>query len=112
MSVSEKGTQMKGSELRRLVETHDHDGVFDVESAARELKEKDVHHFEAVRTLVILADTERTLDAFDFIDDSSKCATEWGWTFEYNKSSYDDVKEMLSVRPEVVIQLVKRLYNL
>ncbi len=103
---------MKGSEIRRLVETHDHDGVFDVESAARELKEKDAIHFEAVRTLVILADTVRTLDAFEFIDDSSKCAMEWGWTFEYNKSSYDDVKEMLSIRPKVVIQLVRKLYSL
>ena len=103
---------MKGSEIRRLVEVYDHDGVFDDESAARELKEKDVLHVDAVRTLVILADTVRTLDAFDFIDDSSKCATEWGWTFEYNKSSYDDVKEMLSVRPEVVIQLVRKLYSL
>ena len=103
---------MKGSELRRLVESYDHDGVFDVESAARELKEKDVQHFDAVRTLVILADTVRTLDAFDFIDDSSKNATTWGWTFEYNKASYDDLKEMLSIRPEVVIQLVKKCYSL
>ena len=103
---------MKGSEIRRLIETHDHDGVFDDESAARDLKEKDALHFDAVRTLVILADTVRTLDAFDFIDDSSKCATEWAWTFEYNKSSYNDVKEMLSIRPEVVIQLVRKRYNL
>ena len=103
---------MKGSELRRLIETHDHDGVFDYESAARDLKEKDALHFEAVRTLVILADTVRTLDAFEFIDESSKCATEWAWTFEYNKSSYNDVKEMLSVRPEVVIQLIRKLYNI
>ena len=103
---------MKGSELRRLVESYDHDGVFDVESAARELKEKDVQHFDAVRTLVILADTVRTLDAFDFIDDSSKNATTWGWTFEYNKASYDDLKEMLSIRPEVVTQLVKKCYSL
>ena len=103
---------MKGSEIRRLVESHDHDGVFDYESAARELKEKDALHFEDVRTLVILADTVRTLDAFDFIDDSSKCATEWAWTFELNKASYDDVKEMFSIRPEVVIQLVRKLYSL
>lgn len=103
---------MKGSEIRRLVETHDHDGVFDDESAARELKEKDVHHFEAVRTLVILADTVRTLDVFGLLDDSSKCATTWAWTFEYNKASYDDLKEMLSIRPEVVIQLVRKRYNL
>lgn len=103
---------MKGSEIRRLVETHVHDGVFDDESAASELKEKDALHFEAVRTLVILADTVRTLDAFEFIDDSSKCATEWAWTFEFNKSSYNDVKEMLSVRPEVVILLVRKLYSL
>lgn len=103
---------MKGSELRRLIETHDHDGVFDDESAARDLKEKDDLHFEAIRTLVILADTVRTLDAFEFIDDSSKCATEWAWTFEYNKSSYDDVKELLSIRPKVVIQLVRKLYSL
>ena len=107
-----KGDAMKGSEIRRLIETNDHDGVFDDESAARSLKEKDALHFDAVRTLVILADTVRTLDAFRFIDDSSKCATEWAWTFEFNKSSYDDVKEMLSIRPKVVIQLVKRLYNL
>ena len=103
---------MKGSEIRRLVETHDHDGVFDDESAARELKEKDALHFESVRTLVILADTVRTLDAFEFIDDSSKDATTWAWTFEYNKSSYDDVKELLSIRPKVVIQLVRKRYNL
>ena len=103
---------MKGSELRRLIETHDHDGVFDDESAASELKEKDALHFETVRTLVILADTVRTLDAFEFIDDSSKYATEWAWTFEYNKSSSDDVKELLSVRPKVVIQLVRKLYSL
>ena len=103
---------MKGSELRRLIETHDHDGVFDYESAARDLKEKDDLHFETVRTLVILADTVRTLDAFDFIEDSSKCATEWAWTFEYNKASYDDIKELLSIRPKVVIQLVKKLYSL
>ena len=103
---------MKGSELRRLIETHDRDGVFDDESAARELKEKDVHHLDAVRTLVILADTVRTLDAFEFIDDSSKCATEWAWTFEYNKASYNDLKEILSIRPEVVIQLVRKRYNL
>ena len=103
---------MKGSEIRRLVEGYDHDGVFDYESAARELKEKDALRFESVRTLVILADTVRTLDAFEFVDDSSKCATEWAWTFEYNKSSYDDVKELLSIRPKVIIQLVKRLYNL
>ena len=103
---------MKGSEIRRLVEYHDHDGVFDVESAARDIKEKDALHFEAVRTLVILADTVRTLDAFDFIDDSSKCATEWAWTFEFNKASYDDIKEMLSIRPEVVIQLVRKRYRL
>ena len=103
---------MKGSEIRRLVEAYDHDGVFDDKSAARELKEKDALHFEAVRTLVILADTVRTLDAFDFIDDSSKDATTWGWTFEYNKASYDDLKEMLSVRPGSIVQLVKRFYNL
>lgn len=103
---------MKGSEIRRLVESYDHDGVFDVESAARELKKKDALHFETVRTLVILADTVRTLDAFEFINDSSKCATEWAWTFEYNKASYDDLKEMLSIRPEVVIQLVRKRYNL
>ena len=103
---------MKGSEIRRLIESHDHDGVFGVESAARELKEKDALHFEAVRTLVILADTVRTLDAFDFIDDSSKCATAWAWTFEFNKASYDDIKEMLSLRPGSIVQLVKRFYNL
>lgn len=103
---------MKGSEIRHLIESHDHDGVFDDESAASELKEKDVLKFEAVRTLVILADTVRTLDAFEFIDDSSKCATEWAWTFEYNKASYNDIKEMLSIRPEVVIQLVRKRYNL
>ena len=103
---------MKGSEIRRLVETHDHDGVFDDESAARELKEKDVRHLDAVRTLVIIADTVRTPDVFGLLDDSSKCATEWAWTFEYNKSSYDDVKELLSIRPKVVIQLVRKLYSL
>ena len=103
---------MKGSELRRLVESYDHDGVFDGESAARELKEKDVLHVDAVRTLVILADTVRTLDAFELVDDSSKCATTWAWTFEHNKASYDDLKELLSVRPEVVIQLVRKRYNL
>ena len=103
---------MKGSEIRRLVEGYFHDGVFDDESAARELKEKDSLHFESVRTLVILADTVRTLDAFDFINDSNKCATEWAWRFEFNKSSYDDVKEMLSIRPEVVIQLVRKRYSL
>lgn len=103
---------MNGSEIRRLVESHDHDGVFDDESAARELKEKDSIHFEAVRTLVILADSVRTLDVFGLLDDSSKDATEWGWTFEFNKSSYDDVKEMLSIRPKVVIQLVRKLYSL
>lgn len=103
---------MKGSEIRRLIDSYDRDGVFDDESAARDLKEKDDLHFEAIRTLVILADTVRTLDAFEFIDDSSKCATEWAWTFEYNKSSYDDVKELLSIRPKVVIQLVRKLYSL
>ena len=103
---------MKGSEIRRLIETHDHEGVFDDESAARELKEKDVLNFESVRTLVILADTVRTLDVFGLLDVSSKSATEWGWTFEYNKASYDDVKEILSVRPEVVIQLVIKRYSL
>lgn len=103
---------MKGSEIRRLIESHDHDGVFDDESAARELKEKDALHFEAVQTLVILADTVRTLDAFDFIDDSSKSAKAWAWTFEYNKASYDDLKEMLSIRPKVVIQLVRKRYSL
>ena len=103
---------MKGSEIRSLIESHDHDGVFDDESAARELKEKDVLHVDAVRTLVILADTVRTLDVFGLIDESSKDATAWAWTFEYNKASYDDLKEILSVRPEVVIQLVKKRYNL
>ena len=103
---------MKGSEIRRLVETHDHDGVFDVENVTRELKEKDDLHIESVRTLVILADTVRTLDVFGLLDDSSKDATTWGWTFEYNKASYDDLKEMLSIRPEVVIQLVRKLYSL
>ena len=103
---------MKGSEIRRLVETHDHDGVFDDESAARSLKEKDALHFEAVRTLVILADTVRTLDVFGLLDESSKCATTWGWTFEFNKASYNDLKEMLSIRPEVVIQLVRKFYSL
>lgn len=103
---------MNGKELRRLVESHDHDGVFDEESAARDLKEKDAHHVDAVRTLVILADTVRTLDVFGLLDDSSKCATTWGWTFEFNKASYDDLKEVLSIRPEVVIKLVKKLYSL
>lgn len=103
---------MKGSEIRRLVESHDHDGVFDEESATRELKEKDTLHFEAVKTLVILADTVRTLDVFGLLDDPSKDATTWGWTFEFNKSSYDDLKEMLSIRPEVVIRLVRKHYNL
>ena len=103
---------MKGSEIRRLVESYDHDGVFDDESAASDLKEKDAIHFESVRRLVILADTVRTLDAFDFIEDASKCATEWAWTFEFNKASYNDLKEMLSIRPEVVIQLVRKRYNL
>ena len=103
---------MKGSEIRRLVESYDHNGVFDDESAARDLKEKDASHFKDVQTLVILADTVRTLDVFGLLDESSKNATTWGWTFEFNKASYDDLKEMLSIRPEVVIQLVKRLYNL
>lgn len=103
---------MKGSEIRRLIESHDHDGVFDVESAARDLKEKDALHFETIRTLVILADTVRTLDVFGLLDESSKNATTWGWTFEYNKASYDDLKEVLSIRPEVVIQLVRKHYNL
>ena len=103
---------MKGSEIRRLIESHDHDGVFDGESAARELKEKDVQHFDAVRTLVILADTVRTLDAFELVDESSKDATTWAWRFEFNKASYDDLKEVLSIRPEVVIQLVRKRYNL
>ena len=103
---------MKGSEIRRLVESYDHDGVFDDESAASDLKENDALHVDAVRTLVILADTVRTLDVFDLIDDSSKCATTWAWRFEFNKSPYDDLKEMLSIRPEVVIQLVKKRYNL
>ena len=103
---------MKGSEIRRLVEAYDHDGVFDVESAARDLKEKDALHFETIRTLVILADTVRTLDVFGLLDESSKNATTWGWTFEYNKASYDDLKEVLSIRPEVVIQLVRKHYNL
>lgn len=103
---------MKGSEIRRLVESHDHDGVFDDESAARDLKEKDVLHVDAVRTLVILADTVRTLDVFGLLDESSKCATTWGWTFEFNKASYDDLKEMLAIRPEVVIQLVRKRYSL
>ena len=103
---------MKGSEIRRLIESHDHDGVFDVESAARELKEKDALHFDAVRTLVILADTVRTLDAFELVDESSKDATTWAWTFEFNKASYDDLKEILSVRPGSIVQLVKRFYNL
>ena len=103
---------MKGSEIRRLIESHDHDGVFDDKSAARELKEKDDLHFETVRTLVILADTVRTLDVFGLLDESSENATTWGWTFEYNKASYNDIKEMLSIRPEVVIQLVRKRYNL
>lgn len=103
---------MKGSEIRRLIESHYHDGVFDDESAAREIKEKDVLHVDAVRTLVILADTVRTLDAFEFLDESSKDAKTWAWRFEFNKSSYDDVKEMLSIRPEVVIQLVRKRYSL
>ena len=103
---------MKGLEIRRLIEGYDHDGVFDDESAARELKEKNALHFEAVRTLVILADTVRTLDVFGLLDDSSKCATTWAWTFEFNKASYDDLKEVLSIRPEVVIQLVKKRYSL
>ena len=103
---------MNGSEIRRLVESHDHDGVFDYESAALEIKEKDAIHFEAVQTLVILADTVRTLDVFGLLDESSKSATTWGWTFEFNKASYDDLKEVLSIRPEVVIQLVKKRYNL
>lgn len=103
---------MKGSEIRRLVEAYDHDGVFDVESAARDLKEKDALHIDSIRTLVILADTVRTLDVFGLLDESSKNATTWGWTFEYNKASYDDLKEVLSIRPEVVIQLVRKHYNL
>ena len=103
---------MKGSEIRRLIDSHDHDGVFDDESAARDLKEKDALHFEAVRTLVILADTVRTLDVFGLLDDQSKDATTWGWTFEYNKASYDDLKEVLVIRPEVVIKLVKKRYSL
>ena len=103
---------MKGSEIRRLIEFHDHDGVFDDERAARELKEKDSLHFEAVRTLVILADTVRTLDVFGLLDDSSKSATTWGWTFEFNKASYEDLKEVLAIRPKVVIQLVRKLYSL
>ena len=103
---------MKGSEIRRLIESHDHDGVFDDESATRELKEKDVLHVDAVRTLVILADTVRTLDVFGLLDESSKNATTWGWTFEFNKASYEDLKEVLAIRPEVVIQLVRKRYSL
>lgn len=103
---------MKGSEIRRLVESYDHDDVFDYESAARDLKEKDAIHFEAVKTLVILADTVRTLDVFGLLDDPSKDATTWGWTFEFNKASYEDLKEVLAIRPEVVIQLVKKRYSL
>lgn len=103
---------MKGLEIRRLIEGYDHDGVFDGESASRDIKEKDAIHFEAVQTLVILADAVRTLDVFGLLDESSKNATTWGWTFEYNKASYDDLKEMLSIRPEVVIQLVRKRYSL
>lgn len=107
-----KGDAMKGSEIRRLIESHDHDGVFDEERAARELKKKDALHIDSIRTLVILADTVRTLDVFGLLDDSSKCAKTWAWTFEFNKASYDDLKEVLSIRPEVVIQLVRKHYNL
>ena len=103
---------MKGSEIRRLVEGYDHDGAFDDESAARDIKEKDALHIDAIRTLIILADTVRKLDVFDLLDDSSKDATTWAWRFEYNKASYCDLEEVLSVRPGVIIQLVKRLYNL
>lgn len=103
---------MKGSEIRRLIESYDHDGVFDDESVSREIKKKDSLKVDTVRTLVILADTVRTLDVFGLLDDSSKCATTWAWTFEFNKASYDDLKEMLSIRPKVVVQLVRKRYNL
>ena len=103
---------MKGLEIRRLIEGYDHDGVFDGESASRDIKEKDALKVDAIRTLVILANAVRTLDALSLLDDSSKCATTWAWRFEYNKASYCDLEEILSVRPGVIIQLVKRLYNL
>lgn len=103
---------MKGSEIRRLIDSYDRDGVFDDESAARDLKEKDVHHLDAVRTVVILANAVRNLDVLGLLDDSSKYATEWAWRFEYNKASYCDIEEISSVRPGIIIQLVKRLYNL
>ena len=103
---------MNGSELRRLVESHERDGVFDYASAARELEWVDDIQDDDFRTLEILADTVRTLDIFDLVDDSNKSAAAWAWRFEPHKAAYEDLEEMLFLRPENVIQLVKQRYTL
>lgn len=102
---------MKGSEIRRLIESYDHDGVFDDESATRDLKENDVLHVDSVRTLVILADAVRKLDIWGLVDGQYKSAATWILKFEPQKSACEDVEELLFLRPEHVLQLVKRIYT-
>ncbi len=55
----------------------DRDGVFDYASAARDLEWDDDIQVDAFRTLEILADTVRTLDVFDLVDDANKSAATW-----------------------------------
>lgn len=90
----------------------DRDGVFDYASAARDLEWDDDIQVDAFRTLEILADTVRALDVFELVDDANKSAATWAWRFEAHKAAYEDLEEMLFLRPESVIQLVKKRYAL
>lgn len=45
------------------------------------------------------------------VDDSHKNAATWVCKFEPQKSASEDVEELLFLRPERVLQLVKRIYT-
>ena len=101
---------MNGKEIRRLVEKHERKGSFDDYLAAYDLVWEDTFTDDISRSLEILADAVRTLDVWNLVDESHKSAATWVCKFEPQKSAFEDVEELLFLRPEHVLKLVKRLY--
>ena len=102
---------MNGKELRRLVEKHERIGAFDDYLAAYELVWEDCFTFDISMSLEILADAVRKLDIWGLVDGQYKSAATWVLKFEPQKSAREDVEELLFLRPEHVLQLVKRIYT-
>ena len=102
---------MNGKEIRRLIEKHERKGAFDGYLAAYELVWEDGFTGYILRSLGILASAVRIYSIFDLVDGLDKNAVAWVLKYEPQKSVYEDVEELLFLRPEHVLQLVKRIYT-